>query len=230
MIIYFLSITYQILKRRRQRLNLIFASFFICAIIGGALNITYFLMTDFLMTNIILILNFLTNFSYLFSAIFILTVNRIILESTIIFSVKRQNIYILFYGIVLFVGMLVLVILGQIFDPYKPILGLAINPDGAPVWGFIFFIYVILFSAIFIVVPFIRTSVQIFKSFETISLEKKWLYYFIGSLGVFSIFYLIITGNLLDNINFKNIISIYSLTMLLWVSFMYYGIGFKLKT
>ncbi|MFW9824386.1 MAG: hypothetical protein ACFFE4_15690 [Candidatus Thorarchaeota archaeon] len=141
--------------------------------------------------------------------------------------------YILFYGIVLFLGMLVLVLLGQIFDPVwpnKPILGLAINLDTlAPVWGFIFFIYVILFSASFIVVPFIRTSVQIFKSFETISLEKKWLYYFIGSLGVFSIFYLIITGNMLDDINFKNIISIYALTMLLWVSFMYYGIGFKLK-
>ncbi|MHA2268925.1 MAG: hypothetical protein ACXAB8_14100 [Promethearchaeota archaeon] len=219
------------MKRRRQRLNLIFASFFICAIIGSALNITYFLMTDEI---IILILNFLTNFSFLFSAIFILTVNRIILESTIIFPVKRQNLYILFYGVVLFVGMLVLVLLGQIFDPIwpsKPILGLTVNPDTrAPVWGFIFLIYVILFSAIFVVIPLIRTSLKIFKSFETISLKKKWLFYFIGSLGVFSIFYLIIIGNMLDDINFKNIISIYALTMLLWVSFMYYGIGFKLKT
>jgi hypothetical protein len=231
MIIYFLSITYQILKRRRQRLNLIFAGFFICAIIGSALNITYFLMTDEL---IILILNFLTNFFFLFSAIFILTVNRIILESTIIFSVKRQDMYILFYGVLLFLGMLVLVLLGQIFDPIwpiKPILGLTVNPDTrAPVWGLIFLVYVILFSAISVVIPFIRTSLKIFKSFETRSLKKKWLYYFIGSLGVFSIFYLIIIGNMLDNINFKNIISIYALTMLLWVSLMYYGIGFKLKT
>ncbi|MHA2281672.1 MAG: hypothetical protein ACXAC5_12565 [Promethearchaeota archaeon] len=156
------------------------------------------------------------------------------MESTIIFSVKRQDMYILFYGVLLFLGMLVLVLLGQIFDPIwpiKPILGLTVNPDTrAPVWGLIFLVYVILFSAISVVIPFIRTSLKIFKSFETRSLKKKWLYYFIGSLGVFSIFYLIIIGNMLDNINFKNIISIYALTMLLWVSLMYYGIGFKLKT
>lgn len=231
MITYFLLITYQILKRRRQRLNIIFAGFFISTIIGNALNIIYFSMT---VKDTILALNFLTNFFFVLGPIFILTVNRIILESTIIFSVKRQNMYILFYGLLLFLGMLILILLGLIFDPLwpnKPLLGLTINPyTHAPVWGLVFLIYVISFSAIFVVIPIIRTSLKIFKSFETKALKKKWLYYFVGSLGAFSIFYLIIIGNLLDDINFKNIVSIYGISVLLWVSLMYYGIGFKLKT
>ncbi|MHA1931297.1 MAG: hypothetical protein ACW96X_02090 [Promethearchaeota archaeon] len=231
MIIYFLSITYQILKRRRQRLNLIFACFFICTIIGNVLNIIYFLMTN---ENVILIFNFLTNFFFLLGPIFILTVNRIILESTIIYPVKRQNLYILLYGVVLLLGMLILVLLGLVFDPSwpsKPILGLTINPNTrAPVWGLVFLIYVISFSAALVVIPIIRTSLKIYASFETKELKKKWRYYFIGSLGAFSIFYLIIIANWLDNINFKNIVSFYGISVLLWVSFMYYGIGFKLKT
>lgn len=234
MIVYFLSITYQILKRRRQRLNLIFSGFFICTIIGNLLNIIYFSMAD---ENIILILNFLTNFFVVLNAIFILTVNRIILESTIIYPVKKQNLYMLFYGIILFCGMLILILLGLgldglILQPNAPFFGVKITPapDHAPWWGLIFFIYVMSFSVIFAVIPIIRTSLKIYKSFETKELKKKWRYYFIGSLGAFSIFYLIIIGNLLNDINFKNIVSIYGISVLLWVSFMYYGIGFKLKT
>jgi len=231
MVIYFLSITFQILKRRRQRLNLIFAGFFISTIIGNVLNIIYYSMTN---VNVILILNFLTNFFFVLGPIFILTVNRIILESTIIFSVKKQNMYMLFYGIFLFCGMLILILLGLgldrlILHPNAPFFGVKITIDLAPWWGLIFFIYVISFSAIFAVIPIIRTSLKIYNSFETKALKKKWLYYFIGSLGAFSIFYLIIIGNMLDDINFKNIVSIYTISVLLWVSLMYYGIGFKLK-
>ncbi|MHA2326348.1 MAG: hypothetical protein ACXACB_13160, partial [Promethearchaeota archaeon] len=197
------------------------------------LNMIYFLMD--IDDNIILILNFLTNFFSLFGAIFILTVNRIILESTIIFPVKRQNMYILFYGILLFCGMLILILLGLRFDrtipkPNEPFFGVKITADGAPWWGLIFFIYVISFSALFVVIPIIRTSLRIYMSFETKALKKKWLTYFIGSLGTFSIFYLIIIGNLVNDIGFKNIVSIYTISVLLWGSLMYYGIGFKLKT
>jgi len=186
MITYFLLITYQILKRRRQRLNIIFAGFFISTIIGNALNIIYFSMT---IKDTILALNFLTNFFFVLGPIFILTVNRIILESTIIFSVRRQNIYILFYGLFLFLGMLILILLGLIFDPLwpnKPLLGLTINPDThAPVRGLFFLIYVITFSAVFVVIPIFRTSLKIFKSFETRVLKKKMdllFYRIIGSI------------------------------------------------
>jgi hypothetical protein len=227
MIIYFLSITYQILKRRRQRLNLIFAGFFICTIIGNTLNMIYFFLQ---IEIIIIILNFLTNYFMVFGVYFILTVNRIILESTIIFSVKKQNLNILYYGFILFLGMFILLILGQIIDPELPFLGISINPETfAPVWGLIFLIFVISFSAIFVVIPIIRTSLRIYISFETKALKKKWLNYFVGSLGVFSIYYLINIANWLDDNNFKLIVSIYAISVILWVSLMYYGIGFKLK-
>lgn len=233
MLVFFSTITYQILKRRKERLNLIFSGFFISIIIGNLLNMIYAAIpytppnTN---KNIILTLNFLANFFFLFGPIFILTVNRIILESTIIFSIKRQNSSILIYGTILFSGMLILVLLP---DPFN-ILGVDLTDEGAPIYKPLFFTYVILFSAAFVVIPVIRSSLKIYTSFETVALKKKWFYYFIGSLGSFGIFYFIFIGNFMnyfsfDTTIFRLIINIYTSSVILWVLLMYYGIGFKLK-
>ncbi len=226
MLIFFSSLAFQILKRRRQRLNIIFSGFFISVIISNILNMIYGAMSDH---TVILILNFFANFFSCFSGIFILIVNMIILESTIIFPVKRQNRYILRYGILLFFGILILVLLGVLLKKPDKI-GVEITDKGAPKFSPIFFIYIISIITFFAVIPIIRTSLKIYISFETRALKKKWLYYFIGTLGAFSILYLIFIGNLLDNETFKLIISIYGISVIIWVSLMYYGFGIKIKT
>ncbi|MFW9972828.1 MAG: hypothetical protein ACFFDF_21760 [Candidatus Odinarchaeota archaeon] len=180
--------------------------------------------------NVILTLNFLTNFFFVFSPIFLLIVNMIILESTIIFSVKRQNIYIFLYGFILFFGMLILLLLPDNFlGEEQPFLSVKITSEGAPHWGLIFFIYVNFITTVFAVIPIIHTSLKIFIRFENKILKKKWFFYFIGSLGSFSLWYLISIGNLLNDEGFKLIVGIFGISIILWASLMYYGIGFKLK-
>lgn len=224
--IFFLLLAYRILKRKKQRLNIIFSLFFISNIISSITNMVYALILD---STVVLSLNFLTNFFVIFGPVFILIVNFTILESTIIFSVKRQNRYIFLYGCLVFFGMLLLILLGLSFDnPNAPFLGLRII-GGRPKWGLIFFVYVVSIITGFAFVPIIRTSLKIYFSFENKALKKKWLYYFIGSLGSIILLYLIFTNNLVGNEIFRLVLSVYAISFLLWVSLMYYGIGFKLK-
>lgn len=215
---YFSLIVYQVLKRRRQRLNIIFSAFFLSSIMASVLNMIYATLPD---TTLILIFNYFTNFFTCFGAIFVLVVNMVILESTIIFSKKRQNTYIVLYGLLLLIGMIPFYLLGEGWgvwiDGYKP----RFSP--------IFLIYVIAFQAGFVVIPIISTSLKIYTSFETKALKKKWRYYFIGSLGAFSIPYLIWINNYIFNPDFRLIVGIYAISVVLWGYLMYYGIGFKLK-
>ena len=214
--IYFSAIALQILRRKRQRLSLILSSFFVCVIIAGILNMIYVVVSDNI---IVLSLNFVANFLVCFGPIFLFIVNMIILESTIIFPKKRQNRYILLYGVIAFLGMLVILIFFQ---------GVSLN-KGYPTWNLFFFIYVISISAIFAVIPFIRTSFKIYFSFDTTALKKKWFFYIIGSIGSISIGYMAFINNFLDDPAFRLILTIYGPTNLFWGYMMYYGIGFKLK-
>ena len=227
--IYFSLIAIQLLRRRRQRLNLIFSGFFISIIIGNLLNMIY-APIPLRHETIIIILHFLTVFFLFFGIIFIIIVNMIILESTLVFSVKRQNMYILLYGCILFLGMLILALIGIIFDEHEnPLYGVVIDDNRYPKWGPIFFVYVICITSGFAIIPIISTNWKIYHSFETKALKKKWLFYLIGSLGIFSIGYTISIANLLGDMLFRDIISIFVISIVIWGSLMYYGIGSKLK-
>lgn len=222
-------IAYKILKRNRQRLNIVASGFFICYSIGFVLNMVYAGISNRLA---ILILNFLTSYFFFFGPIFLLIVNMIILESTLVYSVKRQLKFILLYGTVLLAGMIILVLLGEILDnSLEPFLGIQII-NGAPKWGLIFFMYVITVISCFTNIPVIYTNFKIYFQFESSALKKKWKYHLVGFLGVAYIFYSLCVYNLLDPVkdyNFRILISILSVSVILWGYLMYNGIGAKLK-
>ncbi len=219
----------KVLMRKRQRLNLITSGFYICLSTAFVLNMVYAAMTNRIT---ILVLNFLTNYFIFFGAVFLFIVNMVILESTLIYSIKKQNRYILFYGILLFTGMLLLVLLGEIFDnPYEPYLGVKIV-DGVPKWGPIFFTYIISIMSIFTLIPINYTNFKIYSQFETKALKRKWFYYLVGFLGLTVIFYLLCLYNFLDPeiyTNVRSIISLLAISLIIWGYMMYYGIGIKLK-
>jgi DMSO reductase anchor subunit len=146
----------------------------------------------------------------------------VILESTIIFSVKKQNRTILLYGLLLLIGMLPFYLLGEGGG------GVWIE-NNLPRFGPFFLIFIIGFTASFVVIPIINTFLKIYKSFETRALKKKWAFFFVGSLGAFSIPYTIWINNLVFYDKFRLIVGIYAISMILWGYLMYYGIGFKLK-
>lgn len=223
--IFFSLMAYRILKRNKQRLNLVFSLFFINTAIGAVFNMIYAPLDPIQYESIIKILYFFSLFFIFFSPILILIVNFIILESTIIFSIKRQNRYILIYGFLIFFGMLILMLVP---DPSN-IVGVKITESGRPKWSPVFFIYLISILTFLTVIPLFRTSLKIYASLETRTLKKKWLYYFIGSLGVFSWAYLLFITNYLANDALRLILALYGLSVIIWVLLMYYGIGFKLK-
>lgn len=233
--IYFSLLTYRILKRRRQRLNLIFSGFFISMIIGFIFNMIYAAIPPAPPQSnetVILILYFLANFFVIFGLIFILIVHLVIIESTIIYSVKRQNRFIVIYGIVLFFAMLTLILLGIRFDdPNNPVFGIDLTPQvgTVPQWGLVFFICIISIMTAFSIIPIIRTSFKIYTSFETNALKRKWYYYFIGSLGLIVMFYFMLIDNLYLGDVFRTITLILGVSVIVWGYLMYYGIGFKLK-
>jgi len=234
-VIYFSLLTYRILKRRRQRLNLIFSGFYVSSIVGFIFNMILAAIPPAPPQSnetVILILYFLANFFVLFSLIFILIVHLIIIESTIIYSVKRQNRYIIIYGIILFFAMLTLILLGIRFDePNNPLFGIDLTPTigTIPQWGLIFLIFMISIISVFAIIPIIRTSFKIYGSFETKALKKKWYYYFIGSLGLIVMFYFMLIDNLYLGEVFRAITLILGVSVIVWGYLMYYGIGFKLK-
>ncbi|MFX1302668.1 MAG: hypothetical protein ACFE9X_04835 [Promethearchaeota archaeon] len=189
-------------------------------IIAFILNMIYFVI-NVEYEEIVIFLHFLSWFFVTFGLIFILIVNMIILESTIIFSVKRQNRYILLFGLLHFFGMLIILLVSN---------GVSINPQGYPVWKLQFFIYMASIVTVFEIIPIIYTMWKIYISFETKELKRRWLYYLIGSLGlIICNLYSIMISHLLNIAEFRDFIMILGVSVLLWVSLMYYGIGAKLK-
>ncbi|MFW9941026.1 MAG: hypothetical protein ACFFFT_08290 [Candidatus Thorarchaeota archaeon] len=222
-----------------------FSGFFVCIIISLIINIIYALFEPNPTNEIIIsILNFVANFFTCFGTVFILIVHRMILQSTIVFSVKQQYRYILLYGLLLFFGMLILVLLGGIFKDLRVLdknyLGVEIDLDiesphfGNPKWSPIFYIYVISILSALSIIPIFRTSFKIYHSLETKVLKRKWFFYLLGSIGLVSVLYMNFTDLLIsfllpNMIEFTIIYSIYGISVILWGYLMYYGIGFKLK-
>ncbi|MFX1329501.1 MAG: hypothetical protein ACFE91_15340 [Promethearchaeota archaeon] len=233
-VVFFSILAYKIIRRKKQRLNYMISVFFICTTISLCLNMVYYTITDL---TAILILHFFAIFLVCFGAVFILIVNWIILESTIIYSEKKQNRYILFFGITLFIGMFIFYfLLGEESLGEGNFLGVKATESGiilAPP----FFIFIILIISAFEIIPIIITSIKIYKSFETKTLKKKWFYFLVGVFGSISLLYITFINNLINYVKylggeeptFNFIFSLYSMTVIIWVSLMYYGIGFKLK-
>jgi len=209
------------------------SGFFICVTISLTLNMVYATITNENLITAILILNFFAMFFVCFGPVFILIVNWIILESTIIYSEKKQNRYILFYGVVLFIGMFIFYfLLGEEFLGEGNFLGVKATTTGIS-WAPPFFIFLIFMISAFVIIPVMVTSVKIYNSFETKALKKKWFNFLIGVWGTFSIAYVAFINNLINYFRkeptFNLIFSLYSMSVIIWVSLMYYGIGFKLK-
>ncbi len=101
-----------------------------------------------------------------------------------------------------------------------------------PKWGPIFFIYVVSIMTIFTLIPINYTNFKIYSRFETKALKRKWFFYLFGFLGLTVILYLGSIYNLLDvesDADARLIITISTVSLIIWGYMMYYGIGIELK-
>lgn len=218
--VFFIFLAYKILKRDRKRLNLIFSGFYLSAVVGTLINFIYGPID---IPEILVILNFFTNFGYFFAPIFLVVFDWILLKSEKVVTTAKQLLVLIIYGIAMF-GMFILLF----FPGYGVIINASTN--WSPVWSPYFFLYVILVETIGAVIPIYYLSVQIYKKFEDKVLQKKWKFFIYGFTALAIFMYGIFISNFLNDSTFRIIMGFIGLILALGGGYlMYYGVGRSLS-
>ena len=215
---FFLFLAIKILKRDRKRLNVIFAGFYISPVFGMFVNFIYGPMTD---VNLVLVLNFVTNFGIFYSPIFLVVFDLILLKSEKVITTTKQTLIFLAYGIALF---------SMVFFLFIPGAGVTLNANWSPVWSLPFFIYVISVVSIGAVIPFLYLSLQIYKKFEDDLLKKKWKFFIYGFFCLLVFLYGIFISNTLNIDIFRTLLGLVGLILAIIAGYlMYSGVGRQLE-
>ncbi|MHA2038898.1 MAG: hypothetical protein ACW98X_20895 [Promethearchaeota archaeon] len=184
-------LAYCILKRDRKRLNFIFAGFYLFGVIGNIFNFIY---GPIPIVEVVLILNFLTNFFLYFSPIFFVVFELMLLKSEKYINTKKQLLILIGYGILMFC---------MIFFVITPDWGVYINPKWQPVWSLPIFLYVIIGESIFAVGPVLYLSYRAYYKFEDDLLKKKWKNFIYGFCAFMIFLYTIAISNFLNDPNVR---------------------------
>ena len=171
----FAFLAYKILKRDKKQLNDIFAGFYISVAIGLFINFIYAPLTD---VNIVLMLNFLTNFFAFYSPIFILVFELILLKSEDSITLSKQLSILIGYGIMMFCMMIFLFV-----EDWGVEIG---PPEWTPHWMIPFFIYVVIVASVVIVGPSLYIFYKIYKKFSDDVLKKKWKFFTFSLCAIYS--------------------------------------------
>ncbi|MFX1419811.1 MAG: hypothetical protein ACFE9N_12910 [Promethearchaeota archaeon] len=186
-LVVFAYLAFRILKRDRKRLNLIFSGFYISAAIGIIFNWIYGPIAN---VEVVLILNYFTNFGVFYSPIFFVVFDLILLKSEKVITTTKQVLILLGFGIYMFC-MIFFVLAGAGW-------GVSFNVDWAPVWELPFFLYLVLGETFFAIGPLLYLSFQIYNKFEDQQLKKKWKYFILGVCALIGFMYGIFFSNFLD--------------------------------
>ncbi|MHA1106620.1 MAG: hypothetical protein ACTSPN_13025 [Promethearchaeota archaeon] len=214
----FLFFAIKILKRDRKRLNVVFSGFYISPVLGIFVNFIYGPMTD---VNLVLLLNFVTNFGIFYSPIFLVVFDLILLKSEKVITTGKQTLILVAYGIAMF---------SMIFFLFIPGAGVTLNENWSPVWSLPFFIYVVSVVSIGAVIPFLYLSLQIYKKFEDDILKKKWKSFIYGFCCLIVFLYGIFVSNTLNIDIFRTVLGLLGLILALVAGYlMYNGVGRQLE-
>jgi hypothetical protein len=199
---------------------LIFSGFYLSAVVGTLINFIYGPIDN---PDIVVILNFLTNFGIFYAPIFLVVFDLILLKSEKVFDTTKQLMVLIAYGIAMF---------GMLFFLFVPGYGVEINAstNWSPVWSPYFFLYVILVETIGAVIPIYYLSLKIYKKFEDDLLRKKWKYFIYGFSALVIFMYGIFISNTLNNATFRVIMGFIGLILAISGGYLiYYGVGRSLS-
>jgi len=217
--VFLIFIAYKIIKRDRKRLNLIFSGTYISAAIGLIINMIYAPIAD---EDIVLILNYLTNFGIFYSPIFLVVFDLILLKSEKVITTLKQFAILIGYGIVMFC---------MIFFVITEDWGVSINEDTewSPVWELPFFLYLVIVESI-AVGPLLYLSFQIYQKFEDDQLKKKWRFFIFGFCAFIIFMYAIFLSNFLDVSDIRALMGGIGLILAIAGGYlMYNGVGRQLE-
>jgi len=218
---WFAYLAYRILKRDRKRLNLIFSGFYLSVVVGTIFNFIYGPIAN---EQVVLILNYFTNFGAFYAPIFFVVFNLILLKSEKIINPTKQILIFTGYSIYMFC-MIFFVLAGEGW-------GVTLNAttDWTPVWHLPFFLYVFLGVTILTIIPLLYLSFQIYKKFEDEQLKKKWKYFIFGIIAFIIFMYTIFFSNFLNNSTVRTFIGPIGVVLALIGGYMMYtGVGRQLE-
>ena len=213
--LFFLFMTYKILKRGKKSINLYLSSFYLLVSIGGFINMIYANIFD---ESVVYIMHFITYYLFCISMGFLLIFVLILLKPFKQISLKIQLFILIIY---------VLLILGLLFIPNGIIINESTN--WKPNWNWTFFTYAIIVCSCVTIIPTTYYSIRIYIKFENEYLKKKWKYFFMGMFAYFFLFYGTSFSNTLNNDLFRVIWSLISLPSLLSIYLIYHAVGRQLE-
>ncbi|MHA2038899.1 MAG: hypothetical protein ACXACX_20160 [Candidatus Hodarchaeales archaeon] len=186
--VWFAYLAYRILKRDRKRLNIIFAGFYLSGVIGNIFNFIY---GPIPVVEVVLVLNYLTNFGLFYAPIFLVVFDLMLLKSEKIIDTTKQLLILIGYGIAMFC---------MIFFVITPGWGVTLDAstNWSPVWALPFFLYLICVESIFAVGPVLYLSFKVYNKFEDEQLKKKWKHFIYGFCALIVFLYAIFISNYLN--------------------------------
>ncbi len=216
--LFFVYLIFRILNRGQKRINLLFALSYVFVLIGLVNNMIYSFIRN---EPILIIMNFVTNFSITFGLIFLTLFNLILFYSETRIDTRKQVVIIVLYGAILFLKVL-----------FLPFGGLSANEttNWRILWSFPYYLYVTLVITIGSVIPTFYLSFRIYFEMKEPELKKKWIFFIIGALGIIIYMYGVFTVDLFNDMLIRFIWTLISLTIVLWVYLMYYGVGRQLTS
>ncbi|MFW9902151.1 MAG: hypothetical protein ACFFDY_12875 [Candidatus Thorarchaeota archaeon] len=218
---WFLYLAYRILKRDRKRLNVIFAGFYLSVVVGTIFNFIYGPIAD---EDIVLILNFITNFGAFYAPVFFIVFNLILLKSEKVITPTKQLLIFIGYGIYMFCMLFFVLAEGE--------WGVSLNAttNWSPVWHLPFFLYMFLGVTLFAIIPLLFLSFQVYKKFEDEQLKQKWKFFILGVIALIGFMYAIFFANFLNIAELRTGIGLVGLVLnLIGGYLMYIGVGRQLE-
>lgn len=212
--VFFLILACLILKRGKQRLNLILSGSYITVAVGLFINFIYAPMQHPQLELIVLILYYLTIFFIFLYTAFLLCFVLILLKSEKIITTSKQIIIILVYAAIL--SCMVLIPNGVVINA---------STDWKPVWSWPYFIYVIAVVTFGFLTSF-YFAFKIYKRFEDEQIRNKWRYFLIGLIGLYIFAFGTVFSNTLNIQTFRNIWGIISFALVIISPYsIYKGVG-----
>ena len=219
---WFIYLAYRILKRDRKRLNIIFSGFFLSVVLGMIVNFIYGPIAN---EDIVLVLNYITNFGIFYAPIFLVVFDLILLKSEKIITTVKQLLILIGFGVFMFC---------MIFFVLTPDWGVTLNEDTnwSPEWSLPFFLYLIIGESLFAIGPVLYLSFKVYNKFEDEQLKKKWKYFIFGYSALIIFMYGIFLSNFLASydINIRTIMGAIGIILAIAGGYlMFSGVGRQLE-
>ena len=213
----FLFIAIKLLIRNRMRSIITLSMFYVFSAAGLIFNAIFLLIATFIPENAVLLVSlyFLSFYPILFSPIFIITFMITLLKLDDVFTLKKQSIIVLIYGLITFL---------VFFTPE----GISFD-DWRPRFSWILLSLILIVFSVFILIPTIIYSRRLLKTFKDKILKKKLLTFIIGVTGILISVYGGILYITLQDLLFRSLWSVATVIILIPSAlFIYYGIGREL--